>query len=286
MTGHPGRCAVVSERRPGRLKRQKVDQHEQTPGTTPARAVHHPARIRPGPPKGTRPCQAVGRLRRRAMLEVRRQDRIRREIPPRPPRSPAGTSIESMAGSKSSLVQSRGEKQAASRIGAPSTRPRLPGHRGTREDTHRARHGILQRVFEDDPMTPIIRAPINNSRAIRINTKPFLKMQCGNPEPLFTRKTIAEQWRGAQKGMVRSLKRMAWSHCSTRRGNNGVFATLSMLHSQQYCIHAGQSGFKSAGFLLQQWFDPAGQTSELIFIISHLPANTNTKELITEYPRI
>jgi hypothetical protein len=79
-------------------------------------------------------------------------------------------------------------------------------------------------------------------------------MQFGNPEPLFTRKTIAEQWRRAQKTM-------AWSHCSTRRGNNGVFATLSMLRSQQYCIHAGRSGFKGSGFLLKQWFDRAGQTA-------------------------
>ena len=58
-----------------------------------------------------------------------------------------------------------------------------------------------------------------------------------------------------------SLKRMAWSHCSTRRENNGVSATLSVLDSQQYCIRAGQSRFNGSGFLLDNGRDPAGQTA-------------------------
>lgn len=61
--------------------------------------------------------------------------------------------------------------------------------------------------------------------------------------------------------MVRSLKRMAWSHCSTRHGNNGVSAPVKPRQAIPASIHAGQSGFKGSGFLLKQWFDRAGQTA-------------------------
>jgi hypothetical protein len=52
----------------------------------------------------------------------------------------------------------------------------------------------------------------------------------------------------------------AWSHCSTRRGNNGVSAPVKPRQAIPASIHAGQSGFKGSGFLLKQWFDFFAET--------------------------